>query len=126
MRSKQLTVRPTPTSCCAKTEECGDLSPSSPDENSGIICFSNIVARTFGTKHYGMIWGAIFMIKGFGDAVGVPLLAGVADSPMGWNGTFIISIIGMIIAVVFMLLTRKERKLAELEKEARSPRGVMA
>lgn len=73
-----------------------------------------------------MIWGAIFMIKGFGDAVGVPLLASVADSPMGWNGTFIISIIGMIIAVVFMLLTRKERKLAELEKEARSPRGVMA
>lgn len=94
--------------------------------NSGIICFSNIVARTFGTKHYGMIWGAIFMIKGFGDAVGVPLLAGVADSPMGWNGAFIISIIGMIVAVVFMLLTRKERKLAELEKEARSPRGVMA
>lgn len=25
MRSKQLTVRPTPTSCCAKTEECGAL-----------------------------------------------------------------------------------------------------
>lgn len=25
--------------------------------NSGIICFSNIVARTFGTKHYGQIWG---------------------------------------------------------------------
>ena len=87
--------------------------------NSGIICFSNIVARTFGTKHYGQIWGAIFMIKGFGDAVGVPLLAGVAEGSMGWNGAFIISIVGMIVAVVFMLLTRKEKKLVELEEEAK-------
>lgn len=87
--------------------------------NSGIICFSNIVARTFGTKHYGQIWGAIFMIKGFGDAVGVPLLAGVAEGSMGWNGSFIISIVGMAVAVVFMLLTRKEKKLVELEEEAK-------
>lgn len=86
--------------------------------NSGIICFSNIVARTFGTKHYGQTWGAIFMIKGFGDAVGVPLLAGVAEGSMGWNGAFAISIVGMAVAVVFMLFTRKEKKLVELEKEA--------
>ncbi|WP_165172350.1 MFS transporter [Adlercreutzia sp. ZJ242] len=87
--------------------------------NSGIICFSNAVARTFGTRHYGQIWGAIFMIKGFGDAVGVPLLAGVAEGSMGWNGSFVISIIGMIVAVVFMLLTRKEKKLVEIEEEAK-------
>lgn len=86
--------------------------------NSGIICFSNIVARTFGTKRYGQIWGAIFMIKGFVDAVGVPLLAGVAEGSMGWNGAFAISIVGMAVAVVVMLFTRKEKKLVELEKEA--------
>lgn len=58
------------------------------------------------------------MIKGFGDAVGVPLLAGVAEGSMGWNGAFAISIVGMAVAVVFMLFTRKEKKLVELEKEA--------
>lgn len=86
--------------------------------NSGIICFSNAVARTFGTRYYGQIWGAIFMIKGFGDAVGVPTIAAVADSSAGWSGSFLLSIAGMVIAVIFMLLVRKEKKYTELKKQA--------
>ena len=84
--------------------------------NSGIICFSTAVARTFGTKHYGQIWGATFMIKGFGDAVGVPLMAGVATTVgLGWPVVFIIVMSGIALSAVLMLLVRKEKKMTELE-----------
>ena len=84
--------------------------------NSGIICFSTAVARTFGTKHYGKIWGATFMIKGFGDAVGVPLIAGVATTAgLGWPVVFVIVMSGIAVSAILMLFTRKEKKMAELE-----------
>ena len=71
-----------------------------------------------GVKNYAQIFGMIFLAKALGDAVGSPLIAGMAEGAMGWSGAFALSAMCCIASAVIFLLTRKEKRLVELEEAA--------
>lgn len=87
-------------------------------ESAAIVCFTAACGKFMGVKNYAQIFGVIFLAKAIGDAVGSPLIAAIAESAMGWSGSFAIAAACCLISAVIFLFARKERSLVALEEEA--------
>ena len=87
-------------------------------ESAAIVCFTAACGKFMGVKNYAQIFGMIFLAKALGDAVGSPLIAGMAEGAMGWSWAFALSAMCCIASAVIFLLTRKEKRLVELEEAA--------
>lgn len=87
--------------------------------SAALICFSTATAQYLGVRHYGRIWGVIFLMKPLSDAIGVPLIAGISASQFGWSGAFLIAIACLVVCTVLFALAGKARRLAEMEKPRR-------
>lgn len=86
--------------------------------SAALICFSTATAQYLGVKHYGQIWGLIFLMKPLSDAIGVPLISGISVSQYGWSGAFLVAIICLVVATLGFALARKDKRLIEMEKGA--------
>lgn len=87
--------------------------------SAALICFSTATAQYLGVKHYGQIWGLIYLMKPLSDAIGVPLIAAVSVSAFGWSGAFMVAIVCLVGSTIGFSFARKEKKLTELENEQR-------
>lgn len=85
--------------------------------SGSIICFSTLTAKYLGVKHYGSVWGAIFMFKPVSDSVGIPLITAIGLSAVGWTGAFGIAAAVCVASAVLLCLTRKEKALIAIEQE---------
>ena len=83
--------------------------------SAAMICFSTATAQYLGTKHYGQIWGLVYLMKPLSDAVGVPLFAGVSASVMGYPGAFLVAIGCLVVCTVGFAFAKKEKALIQME-----------
>lgn len=86
--------------------------------SSSTICFSAATATYLGPKHFGQIYGAVFLGKPIMDAVGVPLITAISNSDGGWNAAFIVAAVFVMLSVTIMFLARKNPKVTAMEEEA--------
>lgn len=86
--------------------------------SSSTVCFSTATAKYLGPKFYAQLYGIIYMGKPVMDAVGVPLVANVSESALGWTGAFAIAIFFIVASAVCMLLAKKNKQLVAMEREA--------
>ncbi|MDR2108030.1 MAG: MFS transporter [Coriobacteriales bacterium] len=63
--------------------------------SAAMICFSTATALYLGVRHYGQIWGLIYLMKPLSDAVGVPLFAGIGA--FSWQGAFLVAIVCLVV-----------------------------
>lgn len=87
-------------------------------ENAAIVCFSAGTSKFLGVKNYAQIFGFVFLAKAVGDAVGSPLIAALAQSPIGWAGAFLVAAAACLVSAVLFFFAKKERALIALEEEA--------
>ena len=56
--------------------------------SSSAVCFSTATAMYLGPKHFGAIYGFVFLGKPICDAIGVPLVAAISGTALGFSGAF--------------------------------------
>jgi MFS family permease len=76
--------------------------------SAAMICFSTATAQYLGVRHYGQIWGLIYLMKPLSDAIGVPLFASVGASSFAWQGAFLVAIICLVASTVGFACAKKE------------------
>ncbi len=86
--------------------------------SSSAVCFSSATAMYLGPKHFGAIYGFVFLGKPIMDAIGVPLVSAIAGTSIGFSGAFGICAAFVIASTVSMFLVRKNKKLIAMEEEA--------
>lgn len=86
--------------------------------SSSAVCFSNATSKFLGPKHFGQLYGIVFLGKPIMDAIGVPLVTAVSGSPIGWSGAFLICVAFVVASAVCMLFTHKDKRLIEMEENA--------
>ena len=64
--------------------------------SSSTICFSAATAMYLGPKHFGQIYGMVFLGKPIMDAVGVPLITAMAQGAGGWGAAFTLNYITLL------------------------------
>lgn len=87
-------------------------------ESAAIVCFTASAGKFMGVKHYAKIFGALFVFRAIGDAIGSPVFGFIADSGLGFSGAFGISALFVVLSAVLFFFAKKEGKLVELEKAA--------
>lgn len=87
-------------------------------ESASIVCFSASTGKFLGAKHYAQIFGAMFVFRALGDAVGSPLIGAISESALGWAGAFGISAAFAFAAALVFFFAKKDAHLASLEEEA--------
>ena len=93
--------------------------------SSSAVCFSSATAMYLGPKHFGAIYGIVFLGKPICDAIGVPLVAAVSGTALGFSGAFGICACFVAASTVCMFMVRKNKKLVAMEEEAaREPPGA--
>lgn len=95
-------------------------------ESAAIVCFSASTGKFLGAKHYAQIFGAMFVFKALGDAVGSPLIGALSESGFGWPGAFGVSAVCALVAAVIFFFARKDSRLASLEEKAAREFGEKA
>lgn len=85
--------------------------------SSSAVCFSSATTMYLGPKNFAQIYGLVFLGKPIFDAIGVPLLAAISGSALGWNGAFIIAAIFVVASATCMLFAKKNKQLAAMEEE---------
>lgn len=86
--------------------------------SSSAVCFSSATAMYLGPKHFGAIYGFVFLGKPIMDAIGVPLVSAVAGTSIGFAGAFGICVVFVLASTLSMFLVRKNKKLIAMEEEA--------
>ena len=86
--------------------------------SSSAVCFSSATAMYLGPKHFGAIYGIVFLGKPICDAIGVPLVAAVSGTALGFSGAFGICACFVAASTVCMFMVRKNKKLVAMEEEA--------
>ena len=66
----------------------------------------------------GAIYGIVFLGKPICDAIGVPLVAAVSGTALGFSGAFGICACFVAASTVCMFMVRKNKKLVAMEEEA--------
>lgn len=87
--------------------------------SSSAVCFSVGTSKYLGPKHFGQLYGIVFIGKPLADAIGVPLISSLGTGSVGWSGAFIVAIIFILISAFCMLFAKKNKQLIALETEAR-------
>lgn len=86
--------------------------------SSSAVCFSVGTSKYLGPKYFGQLYGIVFIGKPLLDAIGVPLIAGISASSLGWTGAFSIAIVFIVISSFCMLFAKKNKQLIAMEEEA--------
>lgn len=86
--------------------------------SSSAVCFSSATAMYLGPKHFGAIYGFVFLGKPIMDAIGVPLVSAIAGTSIGFQGAFALCACFVIASTISMFLVRKNKKLIAMEEEA--------
>ena len=86
--------------------------------SSSAVCFSTATAMYLGPKHFGAIYGFVFLGKPICDAIGVPLVAAVSGTALGFSGAFGICAVFVAGSTISMFMVRKNKKLVQMEEEA--------
>lgn len=86
--------------------------------SSSAVCSSSATAMYLGPKHFGAIYGLVFLGKPIMDAIGVPLVSAIAASPIGFKGAFALCAVFVIASTISMFLTKKNKQLVAMEEEA--------
>lgn len=86
--------------------------------SSSAVCFSSATAMYLGPKHFGAIYGFVFLGKPIMDAIGVPLVSAIAGTSIGIQGAFALCACFVIASTISMFLVRKNKKLIAMEEEA--------
>ena len=82
--------------------------------SSSTICFSAATAMYLGPKHFGQIYGMVFLGKPIMDAVGVPLITAIAQGAGGWGAAFMVA----AVSVCGMFLAKKNPQVTVMEEQA--------
>ena len=86
--------------------------------SSSAVCFSAATAMYLGPKHFGAIYGLVFLGKPIFDAIGVPMVAALSGTALGFSGAFGICALFVAGSTLSMFMVRKNKKLIEMEEEA--------
>lgn len=86
--------------------------------SSSAVCFSSATAMYLGPKHFGAIYGIVFLGKPLCDAIGVPMVAAISGTGLGFGGAFGICACFVAASTVCMFMVRKNKKLVAMEEEA--------
>ncbi len=86
--------------------------------SSSAVCFSNATSKYLGPKHFGQLYGIVFLGKPVMDAIGVPLVTAISQSAIGWNGAFSVAAAFIVASATCMLLARKSKVLDRMEGKA--------
>lgn len=86
--------------------------------SSSAVCFSNATSKFLGPKHFGQLYGIVFLGKPLMDSIGVPLVTAISGSALGWNGAFTVAAAFVVASAVCMLFTHKDKLLVKMEAEA--------
>ena len=86
--------------------------------SSSAVCFSTATAMYLGPKHLGAIYGFVFLGKPICDAIGVPLVAAISGTALGFSGAFGICAVFVAGSTISMFMVRKNKKLVQMEEEA--------
>ena len=86
--------------------------------SSSTICFSAATAMYLGPKHFGQIYGMVFLGKPIMDAVGVPLITAIAQGAGGWGAAFMVAAVFVILSVCGMFLAKKNPQVTVMEEQA--------
>lgn len=86
--------------------------------SSSAVCFSAATAMYLGPKHFGAIYGLVFLGKPICDAIGVPVVAALSGTALGFSGAFGICALFVAGSTISMFMVRKNKKLIEMEEEA--------
>ncbi len=86
--------------------------------SSSAVCFSAATAMYLGPKHFGAIYGLVFLGKPICDAIGVPLVAAISGTALGFSGAFAICAFFVAGSTLSMFMVRKNKRLTEMEEEA--------
>ncbi len=86
--------------------------------SSSAVCFSAGTSKYLGPKHFAQLYGLVFLGKPIMDAIGVPLVAGISGTALGWNGAFIMAACFILLSALCMLLNKKNKQLEAMEAEA--------
>jgi MFS family permease len=68
---------------------------------------SMLTSRSFGTAHYGAIFGAISMAMNLGVALGPTLAGYMYDGMQTYHGVFIVLLVMLGIAITSIVILRK-------------------
>ena len=71
-----------------------------------------------GPKHFGQIYGMVFLGKPIMDAVGVPLITAIAQGAGGWGAAFMVAAVFVILSVCGMFLAKKNPQVTVMEEQA--------
>lgn len=86
--------------------------------SSSAVCFSAGTSKFLGPKHFAQLYGMVFLGKPIMDAIGVPLVAGMGASAIGWNGAFFMAAAFILLSATCMALNKKDKELEAMEAEA--------
>ncbi len=86
--------------------------------SSSAVCFSSATAMYLGQKHFGAIYGVVFLGKPLMDAVGVPMVAAISGTALGFTGAFAICACFVAGSTICMFMVRKNKKLIAMEEQA--------
>ncbi len=86
--------------------------------SSSAVCFSVATSKYLGPKHFGQLYGMVFLGKPLADAIGVPLINALGTGAAGWTGAFSLAIVFILISSFSMLFAKKNKQVVAMEEEA--------
>lgn len=75
------------------------------------------IGKNLGAKYFGAVWGVLFAIRTVGDAIGAPILSGLADIFGGYRIPLNLSAVLVAVSTVLVLAIRQPKEYKTMLQE---------